>query len=1155
MAEKRNEVAFYLNQARLLAEQDRVEMAREISGSGDAMTTIGDRLGLSLCIFLTKVLVILISLSIFHSEATAQQTPDRCTDLDVVFLVDQSESMRENDRFLLRKSAVSTAIDILGDNAVYFCPGAQHRIAVLGFGSAADGRDAVKTYIPSAVISGTIDSLQAWIDQREELIKPKIPDSDNLGATDHLAALKAAARTLEEWRQNPPSLRPRRRGVILITDGGSCPRVVNNLCVWDQHYGSLYGYLAEIERLTNPNRSDFPWRGEANENSVFMWLIAFNDATNPNYDYLSDQRVWSVWQTVATGHGGQLFALSRGTEERLANAELTSVVANILNPVLGSNLMPWDCAQPIWIEPYLNDVKIIHIFRRGTDPGVALEDVKVRIVATFADGSTDELELGKSVNSRVRVGDYNKDGPNEHYVLYLPPPGRYEILVQGADKCEDLDVRLGQRQIHVDVLSPLPNAEFAEVSEPPYYDEVSPVAFEFQFFQQTAKAKQQPLVEQPGYPLTLTVSLSSVNTTVPISETYHISLVDPTRAIYSARKPGSAEPDYIRTPYPGRYEWTLQGFTTNPRRFDQENPIYDPIKVIELSGNFRVLPVEKFGFEVLKPLNGDVILLRDIQEGTPVLMPVDVTIQLVDASGRPLDPADVLVSEANDTFELRLSDPSGKLLQTLKIRPVFGDLGLVAKLRDLPPGTASDPEGNYTLDVKLLGNYKTGKFRPYMTEQRITFERTEVQSFTFAITQPIENETLPIIQGELPDLVRVEVQVKDESGDIINPLAFIPSSSATPWVAVLADAQGRELDRQPVQLAENGKVFVSTLGSGAENPKRFSPGAYQLTIKLTENYRREVFRPLQEEASRRIVMRTVESFKWRIAEPISKIYPVYPRLGWFPEPIKLPLAIEVSDQEGQPLVAGDLVRPGAGPLFRAQIRTPDNRTYAVEFIPDEQPGRFVGNWPLEAKSKGQYVLEVSLLKENLSLVWMSDSSETQRIEFERAYAPLNMPWSLLALLLLLLLIGLTIVLIYLSTGPLAGAVLVFTKNGSPIGEVNVSGRLNRRRYRAMRKQLDEDVPALNLEAIQVTATKLTHDEEARLTANITLTWPGDDGDLGKTSQEVEDVNEGETVRISHDIRMKLEKRSAARVPLWVLALIIGAFFAWSFVFGYLYVTA
>ena len=983
------------------------------------------RVGLMLLVLAFLLSVALATGIVCHAQEPTQE----CNGLDIVFLIDQSDSMNYNDRNQIRSEAVRTAIDILGDNAVYFCPGTQHRIAVIGFGNAVPGRGSTKTYVASAVISATVDTLAEWNQQRETVIKASIPLTDSLGATDHLAALEAATDVLQAWQLEPLGEGLRKSGVVLVTDGGPCPDVVDGKCQWLE-FETRDRYLKQIRILADPIGASFPWRGEDNPNSVFLWIIAFNDATAESaYSYLNDEDLLNRWKGIAQGHGGDLLILPRRAELETANAELTSIVASILDPVLGSNLALWDCHQPIWVDPYVSNVTIIHIFRRGANPGVPLDQVNVRIRAERGGETIAEFNRGQVIGGEGQVNDYTRDGPNERYVFYFPPPGRYIVDVEGADICEDLDVRIGSAAIQAELLESLEDAVFSEVDEFPYYDTVSPRPFHFQLWQQGIDEGTEPLVEQPGFPLTLTVRVQGPSDAPePVDDVYHLQRMDGVQAIYESRDPTTGNPAYIRTRYPGTYAWELIAETTNPRRFDETDPVATPLTVLRRTGTFRVVPVQRFGFQVAEPTHGDVVLVNEIENGKPVPVPVQVTIQFVDEAGDPLNPQRVLASEEADTFELNLSDANGRLLETITLRPTFGSPNLSTQMRVLSSGKSPDPPGEYHLDVRLLGNYVIGQFRPTVSQQRLTFMRTVVQSFSFSMTRPIEGENLPLIEGVAPDLVRAEVQLLDDEGDPLSPDSFIPAPDAAPWTASLLDAQGRLLDSKPMRLATGGKVFAAKLGSGETDPKQYAPGCYQILVELSDDYRSEVFRPKQKQLERNFCMELVRQFTWHIAEPISGTHSIHPGLRWFPDPMPLPLSVEVSPLDDKPLLATDLLRPEASNLLAGRLLVPGTETpYDLVFRPGEQAGQFVADWPHDVASKGRHTLEVSLIGGNLSPTWVPTNEEPLSQAFQRQDTLLTMPWSLLALIILIVIIAVAMVLLYLATGPLAGAVLVFTR--------------------------------------------------------------------------------------------------------------------------------
>ena len=122
-------------------------------------------------------------------------------------------------------------------------------------------------------------------------------------------------------------------------------------------------------------------------------------------------------------------------------------------------------------------------------------------------------------------------------------------------------------------------------------------------------------------------------------------------------------------------------------------------------------------------------------------------------------------------------------------------------------------------------------------------------------------------------------------------------------------------------------------------------------------------------------------------------------------------------------------------------------------------------------------------------------------------------------------------------------------------EVRLYGKLNRRRYTVSRDQLDEAIPALNLEEIEAKSTSPTEDG-ARVAANITLRWPGTEEEEEGEELFLEALNEGESALVTQGFRVRLEKRPDSWLwgTWWLLLLILLALLIWFGVFGYLYYT-
>ena len=952
---------------------------------------------------------------------------EECNGLDIIYLLDESASMKYNDRHKLRSAAVHTAIDMLGDNAIYFCPGVQHRIAVLGFGDreASEGLPDVKVYITPTVIAPSLDTLASWNTERQNL-KSAVPVSEDLGATDHESALKAAAQILRSWQENPIGSEPRKRAVVIVTDGEPC--VVDEGCRQGRYTFNRERYMKRVETLTDPLGSEFPWRGEDNPQSVQIWLVGFRDASRGKFNYLEDSATRPTWDRITQSHGGEVIALQPGPKETM-NADLIHVIATIQDSLLGSRLKPWDCREPIWVDPYRSNVTIIHIFRYGANPGVALEDVVVRIKAMRGETTLAEFSRGKVISGTGKVNDYTQDGLNERYVFYLPPPGKYIVEVEGADICKDLDVQIGQSGVKIKQLEPVPGAVFSEVDEPPYYDTVTPSLFRFQLLQQSEQGKIEPLEENPDFPLDLHLTVyGQGDVAEPVEDEYTLVRVDETEAIYESRDRDTLDPQYIHTRYPGHYTWKLVGTTRNPRELDTENPVTEPVRILEAQGSFTVVPVEHFGFQVLEPGQGDVILASDIAQGKPVPVPIQVSIQFTDTKGNVIDPEQVLADDTADTFELRLLDASNRLLETANLAWSPGEPTFSTEMRALSANQIPDLPGEYRLEVNLLSNYERGKYRPIVSQRFVTFRREKAREFDFTISRPSEGEEFPLIEGVATQPLPVEVQVLGGDGKPLEPDLSIAPPEASPFRASLVDSTGQTLDTQQMQL-KGENTYVAKLGSSKEEPTHYDAGCYQITVALTKDYRSQVFRPKRQEATpRQVCMVLVQKFNWQIVQPISGTYAIHPVLGWFPPPRPLPLVVQVTSQEGLSLEANDVLRSNAQALFKGQLEEPGrNVAYDLDFRADENAGQFVAEWPSQAANKGTYVLKVWPVTEASSARWMPAREEPLVRSFKREDTMLTMPWSLLALITLAIIILVAAFLIHLASGKLYGVVLVFTK--------------------------------------------------------------------------------------------------------------------------------
>ena len=117
---------------------------------------------------LAAAVLITVVLSIMSRVATVSaQAPTDCVGVDLVLLIDESASMQDNDKELSRIDAARLAIDSLGDNILYSCPGVKHRIAVIGFWDELQGAKDTTVYVNS-LVAPTVEKFDAWVKQRDQ---------------------------------------------------------------------------------------------------------------------------------------------------------------------------------------------------------------------------------------------------------------------------------------------------------------------------------------------------------------------------------------------------------------------------------------------------------------------------------------------------------------------------------------------------------------------------------------------------------------------------------------------------------------------------------------------------------------------------------------------------------------------------------------------------------------------------------------------------------------------------------------------------------------------------------------------------------------------------------------------------------------------------
>ncbi len=782
------------------------------------------------------------------SSLRAQDVDQQCVGVDLVVLIDESGSMLTNDPAHLRVNAARNAIASLGDNALYFCPGVQHRIAVVGFWDERDGRPDTMPYIETAVISPTLDGdgLVTWRGERQSLFDLLPERTDSPGATDYLSAFQTANAILQRWRTDAldGDSVPRRRGVILVADGGPC--VYDLGCDVDSNTMNTDAYMRDLARYLDPNGANFPWRGEDNPDSVRIWFVGFRDSTaSAAYDYLNPESsigrvVVPVWRQITQNHGGSFEVLEAGSgNANTRNNDVAVRMANILEVISKKPAIRVDCDEPFYIDPYTQRLNV-QILKIGAEQGREPEDVEVTLQYTgpLAPAS---LRRGEAISGQAVIEDYVADGPNERYVIANVQPGAWRVLVENGVCRRDVDVRILPLKARGRIVSPLASTAIPQYDVTPYYDSDNPAHLSYALeVNPPAGASGQPVEAQPlriipEFPLTVTGTIKS-----PAGDVVTLHMLREPDGSWKSSEP-------IPVPVPGQYRWEISAVAPTGAQTGT-------VAIRTDSGDFTVTPVERFRFQLLSPQPGDQLPLNAVGQGQVVATPVDVVAQLLNRDGDPLRPEIIaaLLKPSTNLFTATIRSDLGDIVQEApmtynSVRNVFE-----ASLRqpgDLQQGML-DPAGSYSVVAAINPQgYERLKYRPDDASQRTAIERFAVLPVLVeAVPKEIANSTYRGIAGCIgadPVTFDVQLQFKNaQTGEILRPETIAANPSALASMRLLEAGTEREVQAGVVEsyVADQGQVLRAVFGG--EDQK---PGSYTVRAQLNPAALNAQYKLLSEE--------------------------------------------------------------------------------------------------------------------------------------------------------------------------------------------------------------------------------------------------------------------------------------------------------------------
>lgn len=569
----------------------------------------------------------------------------KCYSLDVIFLIDQSGSMKQNDPDLLRKDAVEWVVNWLGDNVLSSCPDAAHRIAIVAWGETAEiVLDGSRVISPRTDQQGRIE----WRTDRDDLKRQIEEYFGTIGSernlqdnTDPKVAFDEAQNILAEFKSEPLGDLPRKRVIIFLTDGiPASPKIddvvsystdlvtrTNQIFPYDsillQREKCLFDALVEakeagLHTISAVDKNDclgnYPVGEGAYNESVYIWSILLN-INSQDFQYGTFR---GAMKKIAQDHAGALANINQ-------NLDIPAQFLDIMTSLVGVRAERLGC-QSFAMEPYLqqatlsffkinSDISVEISYQNGNQTYVITQD-------DVEDNTTWPLELPGFI-----VKDYTNDNAIERFVFSTPQAGEWNIRAPVTSDCKGIQAFFEPLDFAVKQISPLSTVPQYDLS--PFYDVSSPSYIAYSLVNQ--ESPDVDIEPNAQYPLTVTAILTLPNgeVTTPVDLIYE-------GGVYKS-------PDPLKVNVVGQYQLTVSGTTPFvDTRNKERRTLFEEVRF------FEVIPVTPFQIKIIEPREGEEGTLQSYQlHGGPLaglrINPIEFRVILTDRDGNRIEPSQVLL--------------------------------------------------------------------------------------------------------------------------------------------------------------------------------------------------------------------------------------------------------------------------------------------------------------------------------------------------------------------------------------------------------------------------------------------------------------------------------------------------------------------------------
>lgn len=662
---------------------------------------------------------------------TLQETvPPPCSNLDVIFIVDQSDSMsgnngaQANDPTRQRKYAVEGMIDLLVDLATNQCPDSNHRVGVISFGRPGSARIDIElaTIDPATSADGR--------NIREEL-KPRV-QADALGSTYPEQAFIEAEKMFSRHQVNERE--PRKQVIIFITDGLPCEpgrceganyhlttsslrNLVNDLFDFSndlqQREECLAGLReqygeAEIpgEETTTCLESN-PVADDSYSNSTYIFTILLHNSDEANVASALGQL-----RGMSQDYAGELKELNQNRNQ------IPSTLREILSQLAGVRPSLLACGS-FAVNPYLNKM-IITAYK-------ASEEIELTLSYADASGTTHIMQGGQPTQGFTLAPDtgYYQFGTNETYTFINPYPGIWNL---STSNCDGIDVYY--EAIDAVFQESVPFSQRPQYDRAPFYYENNPFYLEFGL---RDNANNGEIVAQSDK------TIFAIDVQATVTDPAQNEIVYPLKWDFERQTFRAEQP--LQVPLAGTYLINIVGTT---RRHEGESivdsgneaVVFDKTYTLfNVEGEFTGLNVTPFEIASTSPASGESIgnVHGTILDGWPLRVnPLPVRVRIVDEAGNTLIDPNSILNDPTASIEAQLTylptPEPGR--EEIPVAPVISEPIMLQPDPEKPGeffGEFPDfgYEGQHTLTLNIPSDKVKEGYWPYSQQVNIDFSRTD----------------------------------------------------------------------------------------------------------------------------------------------------------------------------------------------------------------------------------------------------------------------------------------------------------------------------------------------------------------------------------------------------------------------------------------------